>query len=298
MTNQSPHREDNSHLTNPDASQATPQQGQLFNHFAQQFLEALPLDIVILEYVPPKDFRIVAGKQNNKLKHVFSQQDLLGKTIREINTPKDADFVEELMLKCVRTGESVQIENNFDVAGQQYWMTATYSPISNERSEVTHILMAWEDITERKMRELEAQKEQLELIEQQASQLAELSTPILSISDSTMVMPLIGAIDSQRAQQIFDSLLQGTAQHRASTIILDITGVPIVDTQVANNLVQASQAARLLGAEVLITGIRPEVAQTIIGLGINLSGITTRGTLRDGIAYALANDKQTSNRQE
>lgn len=289
MTNQSSHQEHKDHSTNSNSTQPSNQQLQLLNHFGQQVLDALPLDVVIFEYRAPKEFRLIAGKQNTKLSHLMSAEQTIGKTIRELNNPEDADYVEQLMLQCVHRGESVQIENNFEVAGQRYWMKATYTPMRNEQSEVSHILMTWEDVTEQKVRELEAQKEQLEIIEHQAHQLAELSTPILSISDTTMVMPLVGAIDSNRAQQIFDNLLQGTAQHRASTIIIDITGVPIVDTQVANNLLQASQAVRLLGAEVLITGIRPEVAQTIVGLGINLAGITTRGTLRDGIAYALTN---------
>lgn len=296
MSNQSPHSEKNGHPSSSDSAEPSDQQlPQRLNHFSQQVLDALPLDVVIFEYRAPKEFRLIAGKQNTKLSHLMSAEQTLGKTIHELNNPEDAQYVEQFMLQCVHTGESIQIENNFEVAGQRYWMKATYAPMHNEQSEVSHILMTWEDVTEQKVRELEAQKEQQEIIQQQASQLAELSTPILSITDTTMVMPLVGAIDSNRAQQIFDSLLQGTAQHRASTIIIDITGVPIVDTQVANNLLQASQAVRLLGAEVLITGIRPEVAQTIIGLGISLHGITTRGTLRDGIAYALANTKQTPN---
>lgn len=294
MSSQSSDRKDNGHSSAPDTAKSAHQQPDLFTYFGQQVLEALPLDVIILEYVPPRDFRIVGGKRDTKLSHILPYDKAIGKTLREISTPKDADYVEELLLTCLRTGEIIRIENSFELAGQVYWMTGIYSPIRNERNEASHILMAWEDITERKLREIKAQKEQQELIELQASQLAELSTPILSISDTTMVMPLVGAIDSNRAQLIFDSLLQGTAQHRASTIILDITGVPIVDTQVANNLVQASQAVRLLGAEVLITGIRPEVAQTIIGLGINLTGITTRGTLRDGIAYALTSNNPES----
>ena len=100
-------------------------------------------------------------------------------------------------------------------------------------------------------------------------------------------MPLVGAIDSRRVTQIMETLLTGVSTSRASTVILDITGVMIVDTQVANALVQASQAVGLLGAQVVLTGIRPEVAQTLVGLGVDLRGIITRSTLRDGINYAL-----------
>jgi rsbT co-antagonist protein RsbR len=100
-------------------------------------------------------------------------------------------------------------------------------------------------------------------------------------------MPLVGAVDSRRVQQMMDALLSGVAESRASIVILDITGVSVVDTQVANAFIRASMAVKLLGARVVLTGIRPEVAQTLVGLGVDLSTIITRSTLRDGITYAL-----------
>src|SRR6185295_2919913 len=105
----------------------------------------------------------------------------------------------------------------------------------------------------------------------QAAALDELSTPLIPISDDTVIMPLIGNIDSRRAQQVIEALLEGVAETRTQVAILDITGVPVVDTQVANALIGAAQAVKLLGAQVVITGIRPEVAQTLVGLGVDLS---------------------------
>jgi rsbT co-antagonist protein RsbR len=125
------------------------------------------------------------------------------------------------------------------------------------------------------------------VIRAQEATLAELSTPLLAISDRVLVMPLIGVIDPRRAQQVIENLLAGVTQRRASAVILDITGVSVVDTQVANALMSAAQAVRLLGARVIITGIRPEVAQTLVGLGVDLSGITTKASLQNGIAEAL-----------
>ncbi|HYF64314.1 MAG TPA: STAS domain-containing protein [Herpetosiphonaceae bacterium] len=129
-----------------------------------------------------------------------------------------------------------------------------------------------------------AEKE--DIIRRQHESLMELSTPLIPINDQVMVMPLIGAIDSRRAQQVLDTLLQGIAGARTAVAILDITGVPIVDTQVANALIQAAQSVKLLGAQVVLTGIRPEVAQTLVGLGVNLAGIITMSNLQGGIAYA------------
>jgi anti-anti-sigma regulatory factor len=100
-------------------------------------------------------------------------------------------------------------------------------------------------------------------------------------------MPLIGSIDSGRAQMIMETLLEGVAHYQAELVILDITGVQIVDTQVAQAFIQAAQAVRLLGAQVMLTGIQPQIAQTLVHLGVDLSGLQTAGSLQAGIAFAL-----------
>jgi len=148
--------------------------------------------------------------------------------------------------------------------------------------------VSW-DITERKQWEdaIRQAIQQEELIQHQAAVLEELSSPLIPISDDVAIMPLIGTVDSTRAHKVLETLLTGVAAMRARNVILDITGVTVVDTQVANVFIQAAQSVGLLGARMILTGIRPEVAQTIVGLGVNLSTITTRGTLRDGIIYAL-----------
>jgi anti-anti-sigma regulatory factor len=142
------------------------------------------------------------------------------------------------------------------------------------------------EIAERRLAEA-ALREREELVHAQASTLAELSALLLPISDSAMVMPLIGVLDSNRAQRITEALLAGVNANRTRVVILDITGMSLVDTQAANALIFAARAVRLLGAEAVITGIRAEVAQTLVGLDIDLSGIVTRNSLQSGIAYAL-----------
>jgi anti-anti-sigma regulatory factor/HAMP domain-containing protein len=128
---------------------------------------------------------------------------------------------------------------------------------------------------------------QEQIIRMQAAALAELSTPLIPITDQIVVMPLIGALDRQRANQILSTLLHGIEVSRSRVAILDITGVPVVDTHVAQTLMRVAQAIRLLGAQAMITGIRPEVAQTLVGLGVDLQGIITHSVLQNGIAYAL-----------
>ncbi len=115
----------------------------------------------------------------------------------------------------------------------------------------------------------------------------EMSTPLVPLFEGVLLLPLVGTIDSQRAQQILDVLLAGIAERRARVVILDITGVPVVDTSVANYLLRATQSARLLGAECVLVGIKPEVAQTVVGLGVDLSQVITRSDLRGGIERAL-----------
>ncbi|MFQ3662018.1 MAG: STAS domain-containing protein [Chloroflexaceae bacterium] len=121
----------------------------------------------------------------------------------------------------------------------------------------------------------------------QREALRELSTPLIPITDDVVIMPLIGTIDSGRAQLVMETLLDGVAQHQARLIILDITGVPVVDSQVAQALIRAAQAVKLLGARVMLTGIQPQIAQTLVHLGVDLSGIQTMSSLQAGIAAAL-----------
>ena len=126
------------------------------------------------------------------------------------------------------------------------------------------------------------------MIQAQALQIRELSTPLIPLHTSILALPLVGTIDSHRASQIMETLLEGIAREQADVVIMDVTGVPVVDTAVGNHLLQAAQAAELLGARVILVGISAEVAQTMVQLGINLSRIVTLATLQAGIEYALA----------
>lgn len=117
-------------------------------------------------------------------------------------------------------------------------------------------------------------------------QILELSSPIIPISDQIMVMPLIGLIDEVRAEKLVDSALQRMSQSGASVMILDITGVPRVNAQVARAIVDTARALRLLGAQTILTGIRPDVARTLLTVDVDLSGITTQSTLQGGMAFA------------
>jgi rsbT co-antagonist protein RsbR len=133
----------------------------------------------------------------------------------------------------------------------------------------------------------EATRLQAEIILVQEATLVELSTPLVPITDRIVAMPLIGAMDAKRSERVLEALLQGVAERGAEVAILDVTGVPVVDTDVANGLIRAAQGVRLLGAEVVLTGIRPDVARTLVDLGADLRGVVTQSSLQQGIEYAL-----------
>lgn len=132
-----------------------------------------------------------------------------------------------------------------------------------------------------------ALSEGAEVIDRQRQQLLELSTPVIKLWDRVVAVPLIGTLDSARTQVVMETLLQAIVDQNAAMAILDITGVPMVDTVVAQYLLKTAMAVRLMGTECVISGIRPQIAQTIVQLGIELGDITTRATLADALAWTL-----------
>jgi rsbT co-antagonist protein RsbR len=130
-------------------------------------------------------------------------------------------------------------------------------------------------------------KSREEIINRQQREMMELSTPVVQLWDSIVALPLIGTLDSERTQVVMETLLQKIVETGASIAIIDITGVPTVDTLVAQHLLKTVAAARLMGADCIISGIRPQIAQTIVHLGVNLSEVTTKASLADAFSVAL-----------
>jgi rsbT co-antagonist protein RsbR len=160
--------------------------------------------------------------------------------------------------------------------GTQEWFETYKLPLVDASGALIGVLASYNNITARKRAEA--------TVAAQATLLQELSTPVIPITDQVLVLPLIGAIDSRRAQQVLEAVLEQLAASHAEVIFLDITGVPIIDTQVAHALIQTGQAVRLLGARLVLTGIRPEVAQALVGLGVELGSVVTYSTLQRGLA--------------
>ena len=135
-----------------------------------------------------------------------------------------------------------------------------------------------------------------EVILRQTDEITEISTPVISVWEGILALPIIGTLDSQRTQVVMENLLQQIVDTNSSIAILDISGVPAVDSLVAQHLLKTIRATRLMGAECIISGIRPEIAQTIVHLGIDLSGIITKASMASALAYAFSKTNLTVKR--
>jgi rsbT co-antagonist protein RsbR len=142
------------------------------------------------------------------------------------------------------------------------------------------------------------QKSREDVISRQQQEMLELSTPVVQLWTGILALPLIGTLDSARTQVVMQNLLEAIVKTRSDFAIIDITGVPVVDTLVAQHLLKTVAAARLMGAECMISGIRPQIAQTIIHLGVDLGGVITKATLADAFALALRRGKHVLSQEQ
>ncbi len=221
--------------------------------------------------------------------------EMLHSTTEQMLGQKDSDlFAADVVERwrandrqVLETGEPVQAEVilHYD-QGLRTYITTRF-PIYDTDGTLYAIGGISKDITEREQTDTARALMHLRMNDIQQETLRSLATPLIPIAEKIIAMPLIGTIDTVRAQQVMETLLEGVAQHRADIAILDITGVKMIDAQVAQSLIHTAQAVRLLGARVILTGIQPHTAQTLVHLGTDLSSITTLATLQNGIAHAL-----------
>jgi rsbT co-antagonist protein RsbR len=195
--------------------------------------------------------------------------------------------INEFSIKIVQLGWSLKLI----LAGLSELNKIIFEMMTVDKTEEEKMSLVWEfdkllsPITSEVLHQYASSWERTVSLQKIALQ--ELSAPLIPVFDNITVMPLVGTIDTERAKSIMENLLQGVVKHRAEVVLIDITGVPVVDTMVAHHIIQASEAVRLVGAKCLLVGIRPEIAQTIVNLGIDLSQLTTKNSLQKGIEYAL-----------
>jgi rsbT co-antagonist protein RsbR len=173
--------------------------------------------------------------------------------------------------------------------GHPVWIEAHLQVLRNQTGDIIGLCGVNMDVTQKKAAEEAEVRLREEIISTQERILAELSTPLIPINARVIAVPLVGTLDGPRATRVVETLLQGIVSSRARFAIVDITGVSTMDTQTADTLVRAAKGVRLLGARVILTGIRPEVAQTLISLGTDFGDLITLNTLEAGIQYAMQN---------
>jgi methyl-accepting chemotaxis protein len=192
-----------------------------------------------------------------------------------VKSPEYKKFWEKLNRGEFDSGEYKRIGKN----GQEVFIQATYNPILDAKGKPIKVLKIAADVTEQKRKESQMAK--------QAELIMEMSTPVMRLWDNILLLPIIGLVDSKRVQSIMEIALQKILEYQAKVIILDIQGVPAVDSAVANHLIKVTKATKLMGCKCIVTGISPEISQALVNLGIELGDIETQSNLKEGVSDSL-----------
>jgi len=211
----------------------------------------------------------------------YVADEVVGRHVSMFYTEDDAraGMADREMSSAARTG-SLEVEGwRIRKDGTRFWANVMLSPILGDQGELTGFVKVARDLTER--------REQEQLVQRQRDEILELSTPVIQVWDKVLILPLIGTLDSMRAARLTESLLERIAADQAEVVILDVSGVPAVDSGVARHLLKTVEAARLMGAASILSGVRPEIAQSMVHLGIDLAGLRSRTSLKDALQLAL-----------
>lgn len=214
----------------------------------------------------------------------MTTETIVGKRNDDMFPPEVAERLNEDDRRVAAGRERTFVEEMFAVQGGELRrFHTTKVPVRDRDDTPLYLVGLVEDVTQQ-----EAVAEELMRVRDGLLQtIRELSTPVLPIHEGVLVVPLVGRMDSERGRQLTEALLDGIQRHQAEIVIIDITGVKTVDTAVASHLIQATRAAALLGAECVLVGIAPSIAQILVQLGVDFGALTTRRDLRDGVAYAI-----------
>ncbi len=283
--------------------------GEVTNHDVRMLIENIP-DYVILLLDP--EGRIATWTKAAERIKGYWPEEIIGKHFSIFYPREDIEAG-----KPARELKAAAEEGRFEddgwrvrKDGSRFWANVVISALRDDSGRLCGYAKIARDLTERKKAEDELRRGRDELDERVKERTAELakvngtlkaelaarkraeeairalSTPVLPVRERLLILPLIGVIDSPRALQLTEQLLGSIRTYRAKAVVIDITGVPIVDSKVANHLLQTVEAARLMGASVIVTGISPEIAQTLVRIGIDLSRLRTRTDLMGGLEEA------------
>jgi rsbT co-antagonist protein RsbR len=255
--------------------------------FFQLVFDHMPMHIVIFRLEDKQTFRVVYNNKPLQKKDI-PNEDEVGQTLQDILVEDEAQLTVDYFWQAIKQNKPIYVESSYTVLDEALVMESVYTAIYQPETQQQYVISCFRNVSEQRKQSQQEREHIQSLIEQRNQQLQQLSTPLLMLNQNTLLMPLIGAISTERIQRIMSTLLDGVWQHKATIVIIDITGVPLVDNVVATAFVETSRAVRLLGVEVVLTGIRPELAQTLVSLSLENLGVKTLATLGDGIAYAIS----------
>jgi PAS domain S-box-containing protein len=238
----------------------------------------------IPDYIIVRDLEgmlLICNETYAQLVNAASPDELTGKAIVELQPNWSGQYEAE-------DAAQTNVEEQFvDQDGDTQWVSITKSLLKDSQGHARGSVIVARNVTKRKQTEAEFIQLQQDIIDAQKNAIKELSTPVIPVLEGILVMPLIGTIDSDRGRDITRTLLNGISVYGAQVVLLDVTGVPIVDSGVADHLDKTIQAARLKGAQIIITGVSDAVAETIVDLGINWEHIKTLRNLQAGLIAAI-----------
>jgi PAS domain S-box-containing protein len=226
------------------------------------------------------DGTIVSWNRGAERIYGYSAAEIVGRAVSVLVPPIRPDEVPQI-LERIKRGERVSHFETTRVRkdGEIIDVSLNVSPIRSASDQIIGASTTARDITE--------QKKMREALTERAREILDVSTPVLQVWDGVVVAPFIGTLDTQRAQQFMERLLDKIVATNSSVALLDVTGVPSIDTRTAQHLIETITSVRLLGAQAILTGVRPAIAQTLAHLGINLADVVTRSSLAAGLRVAL-----------
>jgi rsbT co-antagonist protein RsbR len=250
----------------------------------------------LLKHIPENIYFKDRESRFVRIGHAFADymgfenpNEIIGKTDFDLFDEEHAKPAYDDEQKIMETGEPMQIEEKEVYPdGSEKWVETTKVARYDEKGNIVGTFGISRDITDKKMWEMEREKK----IESQREELIELSTPVIDVWDGVLTVPILGSLDSERASRVSEALLTQIVESRATTAIIDISGISAVDSAVADRLIRTAKAVRLVGAEAILTGVGVEIAQTIADLGIDMEGLRTMSTLKDGLRYVISRKKK------
>lgn len=240
-----------------------------------QILDQIPAPVMAVN----KELMVIYMNEAGKKLLKKSAEEIIGIACKDIICTDQCGTDDCAMLKAMKSGKTYASRTEATLGGQTIPLEFSAVPLVDDSGEIIGGLEFVLDITERVLYE--------NRLKEQNHTIREMSTPTIKLWEGVMVLPVVGVVDSMRAQHMMESMLTKIAETYAKVIILDIHGVAAVDTAVANHLIKITKATKLMGCDCILSGISPAVAQTIIQLGIDMEAINTRATLSDALTEAF-----------